>query len=194
MNRQLRSIDTTLAVHVARPDEPLPITRECEKNKKTIISAKAGIHTSNNPIRRRIEMFIDVVPPSAFASGAFSSAERSVVYPSWPKLAISELLSTRGGHDGYATVGRLRQAQAGKGAARTVGFPISSIFTGGNGGNGERREDPFSVVVASRESFRHAAGLLRRCAPRNDRCSGPFTTDDADYTDQRMGKNGRSHS
>jgi hypothetical protein len=68
-NRQLRSIVTSLAVHVARPDEPLPITRECEKNIKATISAKAEMQTSNNPIRRRIKMFINVVPPNVQSSG-----------------------------------------------------------------------------------------------------------------------------
>ena len=49
--------------------------------------------------------------------------KRLVVYASWPKLAILELLSTWGGHDGYTTVGRRR-------CTRTVGC-LQGIVTVG---------------------------------------------------------------
>ena len=52
------SISTTLAVHEALPDDPLPITRECEKNTSATIHATTELQTSSNPRSRRDEMLI----------------------------------------------------------------------------------------------------------------------------------------
>ena len=85
-------------------------------------------------------------------------AERSVVYPSWPRLAILDLLSTRRGHDGDTTAGRprrvrqahRRQAQAGKGAARTVGFlpeKVTVVVEAWRGDRVDGRDDQLSTAV-----------------------------------------------
>jgi hypothetical protein len=61
------------------------------------------------PIRRRQVLTLDKsyqrAPPADEVIAAVH-AQSLVVYLSWPKLAILELLSIEGGHDRYATVGR----------------------------------------------------------------------------------------
>jgi hypothetical protein len=43
-------------------DDPLPITCECEKNTLATMNAKAEMQTSNNPMRRLVEILIRVMP------------------------------------------------------------------------------------------------------------------------------------
>lgn len=96
-NRQLRSISTTLAVHEPLSDDPLPTTRECEKNRRATINDKAEMQDRNNPSRRRVEMLINVMPPNLKAQAQPPETEhrrsrRTTNLPALRKLKGQRLL------------------------------------------------------------------------------------------------------
>lgn len=57
-NCQSMSITTDVAVHQPLPEDPLPITCECERNIKATVIAMAEPESSNSPSSRRGEMLI----------------------------------------------------------------------------------------------------------------------------------------
>jgi hypothetical protein len=83
-NRQLRSLFISTTVHVAvvapLPDDPLPTTRECKKNTRATMNAKAEMQAINNPSRRRVEMLITsccVTPPEPSRTSSFGQPASS---------------------------------------------------------------------------------------------------------------------
>jgi hypothetical protein len=66
--RQPRSILVSETIHEALPDDPLPTTRECEKNIRATIHATTEQQTSNKPNRRRDELLINLMPPNFYST------------------------------------------------------------------------------------------------------------------------------
>ncbi|HXP61772.1 MAG TPA: hypothetical protein VN829_14855, partial [Dongiaceae bacterium] len=89
-NPQPVATSTSMAVHVPVSDDPLPTTRECEKNIRVTINAAPEMKAGNNPTRRLVEMLINVLPPNCHSatSGSFIQTRNSPVL-----LCVSRSLS-----------------------------------------------------------------------------------------------------
>jgi len=74
--RQVMSLVTSPAVQLVLPDEPLPITRQCEKAVHAITSANDDKQTNEMPSRRCAVMLINAMPSNVQSSG--TAAERDV--------------------------------------------------------------------------------------------------------------------